>query len=91
MNPNLQVRTLQGILRCGEHQSTCAVMQRIAGEGQATYYTNAQIVDSSVTPHLDDGKYEFSYLGETNASEVVTREDEIWLKVPPSTRRPPQS
>jgi hypothetical protein len=90
MNPTLQVHGLQGVLHRNGDQSTCLVTQRVTGEGRAIYYTNALISDASVNPHLDDGEYEFSYPGETNAPVRVTRQDGIWLNVPPSTKTPHQ-
>ena len=86
MGPSLLEHTLRGMLRSGDQQSTCDVTQRVAGQGPASYYTNAAILDSSVSPHLEDGDYEFHYLGEPDPRVPVTRQDCLWLKVPPSAR-----
>ncbi len=91
MGPSLLVHTLKGMLRSGEHESTCIVTQRVAGQGNAKYYTNAVIVDASVSPHMEDGNYEFNYVGQQGAPEVVTRENGIWLNVPPSVKTPPRT
>ena len=88
MGPSLLEHTLKGILRSGHQQSTCDVTQRVAGRGPASYYTNAEILDSSVSPYLEDGDYEFHYFGEADSRVVVTRQNGSWLKVPPSTRTP---
>jgi hypothetical protein len=88
MVPSLLVHTLKGILRSGTGESTCEVGQRVAGEGRATYYTNPSIVDSSVSPHLCDGNYEFRYSDEPDNWVSVTRRDGFWLNVPPSSRTP---
>ena len=71
----LRVFRMRGILRCGGYESTCNVTQHIAGQGDARYYTSAEILDNSVSPALEDGTYEFSYLGEG---------------APPSRRKPPR-
>jgi hypothetical protein len=50
-------------------------MLRVAGQGNASYYTNPEIVDSSVFPPLEDGDYTFNYLGEPDAPVEVKRRD----------------
>ena len=85
MAPNL---LMQGILQSGNQESSCKVRQRLAGQGKASRYTEAEIVDSSVSPPLQDGIYMFHYLGEANAPVEVKRDDGGWLMVPPSAKLP---
>jgi hypothetical protein len=63
------------------------VTQRVAGQGEATYYVNARIIDESVSPPLEDGEYELSYVGESE-KHLVYRRDGIWFDVPPSSKKP---
>ena len=77
-----------GVLQSGNQESTCKVRQQIAGQGKTSYYTEAEILDSSVSPPLQDGIYMFQYLGEANAPVEVKRDDGIWLNVPPSAKSP---
>lgn len=86
MAPNLTVHSFTGILRSASGESVCSVTQRVAGQGESTYYANAAIVDSSVSPSLPDGDYEFRYRDESGDAVPVTRENGFWLKVPPSAR-----
>ena len=88
MIPVLQIDSLKAIIRSGTGESQCEVMQRIAGEGRATYYTNPSIVDLSVSPHLNDGDYQFRYVDESNDWATVTRNDGAWLNVPASSKSP---
>lgn len=88
MRPRLLVHALKGILRRADQQSTCNVTQRVAGQGHASYYTNADVMDSSVTPHLEDGEYSFHYLDDPEPPVQVIRRDGIWCNVPPSTKVP---
>jgi hypothetical protein len=88
MEPSLLVHTLKGMLRSSDQQSICNVTQRVAGRKSAFYYINADVIDSSVIPHLEDGEYEFQYLGEPEPPVRVTREDGMWLNVPASTKTP---
>ena len=53
---NLEVHVLKGKLMGEGHESTCNVTLRAERHG---YYTNAAIVDASVSPRLEDGDYEF--------------------------------
>jgi len=79
---------MQGTLRSGNRESTCKIRQQLAGKGKGSYYVDADLVDSSVSPHLEDGVYMFNYLGETNAPVEVRRENGLWLNVPPSAQSP---
>ena len=85
---NLLTKGLQGTLWNGIHKSDCIVMQQVSGQGQTKYYTNPEIMDSTVSPHLVDGDYNFQYSGEAGPPATVTRRDGFWWKVPPSSRNP---
>lgn len=85
---NLQIHILKGILRSETGESRCDVRQRLAGEGRVTYYTNASVLDSSVSPQLNDGDYDFRYANEPENWVKVTRQGGAWPNVPPSSRTP---